>query len=116
MGLFYTEFGTNSKLYDFPDKTVWYYRKKFVPDKKDFDGNAFLCFDGVSCFCRVFLNGTLLGDHEGMFGGPASDVTKYLNLTGENELIVEVKAANYGKGKRFGRNFIRRSHAGLPLC
>lgn len=88
--------GVNSKLYQWVDEKVWYYRKKFMLDKADFKGNAFLSFDGVAYYCRVWINGHLLGEHEGMFGGPACDVTEFLDLNGENEITVEVKACNYG--------------------
>lgn len=87
--------GVNSKLYHWVDEKVWYYRKKFILDKSDFKGNAFLSFDGVAYYCRVWVNGHLLGEHEGMFGGPVCDVVDFLNLNGENEITVEVKACNY---------------------
>ncbi len=87
--------GTNSKLYHWVDEKVWYYRKKFILNRPDFKGNAYLCFDGVAYYCRVWVNGQLMGEHEGMFGGPVCDGAEYLNFNGENELIVEVKACNY---------------------
>ena len=43
--------GVNSKLYHWVDEKVWYYRKKFILDKSDFKGNAFLSFDGVAYYC-----------------------------------------------------------------
>lgn len=88
-------YGTNSKLYHWVDEKVWYYRRRFTLDRPDFCGNAFLCFEGVAYYARVWLNGTLLGDHEGMFGGPVLDVAELLHLNGENELVVEVKACNF---------------------
>lgn len=88
--------GTNSKMYHWVDEKVWYYRKKFMLDKSNFKGNAFLSFDGVAYYCRVWINGHLIGGHEGMFGGPVCDVVDFLDLNGENEIIVEVKACNYG--------------------
>lgn len=94
-------YGTNSKQYHWVDKKIWYYRKKFTLERPDFCGNAFLCFDGVSYYARVWLNGTLLGDHEGMFGGPVLDVAGLLNVNGENEIVVEVKAATFDKAADF---------------
>lgn len=88
--------GKNSKLYHWVDEKIWYYRKKFVLDINGFDGDAFLSFDGVAYYCRVWINGHLLGEHEGMFGGPVCNVVDYLKLDGENDIIVEVKACNYG--------------------
>ena len=81
-------FGTNSKQYEWVDKKIWYFTRTFTIS--DTDGkDVFLCFDGVGYFCRVWLNGTLLCTHEGMFGGPIMEVGEHIR-TGENTLIVEV--------------------------
>jgi len=61
----------NSKHYDWVDQKVWYYQRAFELPAKKSDGYVFLCFDGIDYFARVWLNGKLLGRHEGMFGGPA---------------------------------------------
>ncbi len=50
------------------------YRKKFALNSQGFDGNAFLCFDEIAFYSRLWVNGTLLGDHEGMFGGLCCDI------------------------------------------
>ena len=94
-------FGTNSKQYHWVDEKIWYFKKTFPLDHDLDDTNAYLCFDGISYYSRVWLNGVLLGDHEGMFGGPVCDVAAYLNAHGENELIVEIKACNYGVKEKF---------------
>lgn len=85
--------GTNCCLYDWVDEKVWYYRRSFqgISHGK----KAFLCFDGVSYYARIWLNGQLLGEHDGMFGGPIVEVSEL--LCDENELIVEVKAPNWGQ-------------------
>lgn len=89
--------GVNSRQYHWVDEKVWYYRKKFCVNAPAFVGNAFLCFDGIAYFSRLWINGILLGEHEGMFGGPVVDVKDYIHLDGENEIVVEVKACNYGR-------------------
>lgn len=93
--------GVNSREYHWVDEKIWYYRRRFTLERRGFDGCAFLSFEGVSYYSRLWINGTLLGEHEGMFGGPIVDVRDYLNFNGENEIIVEVKAANYGKKESF---------------
>lgn len=94
-------YGTNSKLYHWVDEKVWYYRRSFKLERPSFDGNAFLCFEGVAYYSKVWVNGTLLGDHEGMFGGPVCDVCEWLNFNGENEIVVEVKAGNFGQKPQY---------------
>ena len=86
----------NSKDYDWVDQKVWYYRRKFEMPAKTGDGYAFLCFDGIDYFARVWLNGELLGRHEGMFGGPEVEVSKQVKFGAANEVVVEVKAGNFG--------------------
>ncbi len=89
--------GTNSKLYNKLDENIWYYKRTFSLDRKvnPDSENAFLCFDGLGYYSRVWLNGELLGEHEGMFGGPVCDVADKLKI-GENEIVVELWAHNYG--------------------
>ena len=88
---------TNSKLYCNLDQNVWYYRRSFTLEREICSGseNAFLIFDGVGYYSRLWLNGELLGEHEGMFGGPVCDVADKLKC-GENEITVELYAHNYG--------------------
>ena len=88
-------YGTNSKAYHWVDEKIWYYKKTFPLDETAKGKRAYLCFDGVAYYSRLWVNGVLLGEHEGMFGGPACDVTQYLHFLGENEIVVEVKACDY---------------------
>ncbi|MCX7826434.1 MAG: beta-mannosidase, partial [Verrucomicrobiae bacterium] len=86
----------NSKQYDWVDQKVWYYRRTVELPAKKSDGWVFLCFDGIDYFARVWLNGKLLGRHEGMFGGPVIEVSRHVNFGAANEIVVEVKAGNFG--------------------
>ena len=95
--------GMNSKQFGWVDDKAWYYRKKFTLDQPA-DGRAMLCFDGSCYFTRVWLNGVLLGEHEGMFGGPICEVSRLLRAPGENELVAEVRACNYRNPKYTPRN------------
>lgn len=81
-------FGTNSKLYSWVDKKVWYFARSFILDHTN-GNDVFLCFDGVGYTCRVWLNGQLLCTHVGMFGGPVLEVSNYIK-PGENVIHVEV--------------------------
>lgn len=86
----------NSKQYDWVDQKVWYYRRTVALPPKPREGYAFLCFDGIDYFGRVWLNGTLLGRHEGMFGGPAIEISDHAKFGAANDIVVEVKAGNFG--------------------
>lgn len=58
----------------------------------DYDGtmtDPLLSFKGVANKCRVYINGKLVTEHEGMFGGPDIAAEKYLK-TGRNTLSVEL--------------------------
>ncbi|MCL5005653.1 MAG: beta-mannosidase [Acidobacteria bacterium] len=85
----------NSRLYAWVPEKVWYYRRQFQVPALPETGYVFLCFDAAGYYLRVWLNGTLLGRNEGMFGGPEIEVRKYLR-PGSNEILVEVKAGSYG--------------------
>lgn len=93
--------GVNSKEYHWVDEKIWYYKRCFSLDADEKYANAFLSFEGVSYYSRLWINGRLIGEHEGMFGGPIVDAYEYLNLHGDNEIILEVKSANYGKKENF---------------
>ena len=86
----------NSRKYTWVPDKVWYYRKEFEAPASARGQYAFLCFDGAGYYSKVWLNGELLGQHEGMFGGPAIEIGKHLRNGGPNALIVEVRAPSYG--------------------
>ena len=67
--------------------TMWYARK-FEINKKS-DENLFLYFGAVNYRCRVYLNGTLIGSHEGGFTPFQVNVTNVVK-EGGNFLAVEV--------------------------
>ena len=88
--------GLNTRKYAWVPDKVWYQRRRFeVPTEAQGD-YAFLCFDGVGYYARIWLNGTLIGRHEGMFGGPHVEVSRWLNFGKANEIVVELKAGSYG--------------------
>lgn len=89
-------YNLNSEKYKWVDEKVWYYRRTFDVPASAKGQNVFLCFDGIDYYARVWLNSTPLGRHEGMFGGPVIDVSEGLKYGQANEVVVEVRAANYG--------------------
>jgi beta-mannosidase len=96
-------YNLNSHQYRWVAEKAWYYRKSIQAPAIPAGHFAFLCFDGINYFARVWLNGALLGDHEGMFGGPNVEVSQLLK-PGSNEIIVEVRAANWGHVEEYKQN------------
>ena len=67
-----------------------YYRTVFEMAKPAADKAVYLHFDGVDYIAEVYINGSLLGTHEGFFGAFEWDMTPYLH-DGENTLLVVVR-------------------------
>ena len=91
--------GLNSKQYLWIEGKIWYFKKTFTLSSEEVaqikrGDYAFLSFDGLDYYSRVWLNGVHLGRHEGMFGGPEFEVSKLLKTDGENEITVAVGSAN----------------------
>jgi hypothetical protein len=71
------------------NEQAWFYRRTItVPDHSH--RRARLHFEGVDYFASVWLNGSLIGQHEGNFAPFTLDVTGLLRPGTENDLIVRV--------------------------
>ncbi len=70
---------------------TWWLKKEF--DLSEKLNQPQLIFGGVAIHCTVWLNGEKLGEHEGMFGAPEYDISKYLKK--KNTLIVKIDPAPY---------------------
>ena len=79
-----------SRLCEWLSLRDWVYRKDFtVPP--EFEGRSLhLRFSGVDHACLVYLNGELLGEHEGMFLPFEFDVTPKVRTGTPNVLVVVV--------------------------
>lgn len=91
--------GMNSKDLEWAEQKIWYFRKSFeLPEgfKKSGNSYVFLSFDGLDYYSRVWVNGTHLDRHEGMFGGPDFEISGLLKSDAPNEIVVAVGSANYG--------------------
>lgn len=91
----------NAQKYTWVLGKAWYYRKSFEVPSRAEGQYVFLCFDGIDYYARVWLNGQELGRHEGMFSGPMVEVGSLLRPGQRNEVVVEVRAANYELRDRF---------------
>jgi beta-mannosidase len=68
----------------------WWYRKHFKAGAKAEGAVSRLVFDGSDYFTTVWLNGHLLGTHEGTYTAFSFDVTEALRYGGENVIAVLV--------------------------
>lgn len=71
-----------------PEDRIWYRRTFNIP--ADWSGkNVMLNFGAVDHVARVWVNGAMVGAHEGGFDTFGFDITPHLR-EGENELVVQV--------------------------
>lgn len=68
----------------------WWYRKHFHAARQVPGMVSRIVFDGSDYFTTVWLNGRLLGSHEGTYVGFSFDVTKLVHYDGDNVLSVLV--------------------------
>src|ERR1035438_4824575 len=78
----------------------WWYRKHFKAGPKVAGATSPIVFDGADYFATVWLNGQLLGMHEGTYTGFAFDVSKLLRYGGDNVIAVELTHPWVPKGGR----------------
>lgn len=70
---------------------VWFRRTFFLPD--EFSGKHIVIrFNGVDYYARVWLNGRLLGEHEGYFQPFEFTADAFVRWDGPNTLVVRVDA------------------------
>lgn len=79
-------FNDNAEKVQWIENRDWTYKKEFELNK--IPENPVLVFEGLDTYCRVILNGILLGECENMFLPYEFDVSRALRC-GTNELIVE---------------------------
>jgi beta-galactosidase len=68
----------------------WYDRGLSIPAEWRGTRRVFVRFEAASTVARVFLNGTLLGEHRGAFTAFCFELTDLLNYGGDNQLRVQV--------------------------
>lgn len=99
----------NSTLYRWIEEKAWYYEKEVTLPPSARGQQVLLCFDGIDYFSKVWVNDSLVGVHEGMFGGPTADITELVRYGQKNTILVEVRAANWGNRATNIENLPRNS-------
>jgi len=71
----------------------WWFARSFNAPESWKGKSIRLTFDGIDYSGSVYLNGSSLGYHAGMFGGPVRDVSGLLHFDSPNWLVVRVDRA-----------------------
>ncbi|QHV94146.1 glycoside hydrolase family 2 protein [Spirosoma endbachense] len=100
----------NSTQYRWIEEKAWYYKKSVTIPASAQGSLLFLCFDGVDYFSKVWVNDSLVGVHEGMFGGPSVEISRYVKAGQANDITVEVRAGNWGNKAPDYENLPRNSN------
>lgn len=87
-------FGTNSLSCEWVANRWWVYRTSFSLTEQDFADHIELTFHGIDYAAKIYLNGQLLGEHEGMFI-PFSACVNEAARPGENILICVLEHAPF---------------------
>lgn len=85
--------------------TSWWYRKEFILPAITTDQHVLLCFDGISYYANIWLNGKLIASKDSIFGAFRRfefDITRYVKEN-NNVLAVEVFRKQTGD---FGLGFV----------
>jgi beta-galactosidase len=72
---------------------IGWYRTHYTVDSSYTGRRLFLKFDGAFLVTDVYVNGTLLGEHQGGFAAFVFDATPYLNVGADNVIAVKVNNA-----------------------
>lgn len=86
-------YGLNSQKIGWVAGKEWWYRKKFVVTPQWKGKTVRLRFESVDYLTEVWLNGRLLGRHEGQFTPFEYDVADSLRYDAENVLAVLIRSA-----------------------
>jgi beta-mannosidase len=83
--------GTNCLAARWVEEFNWTYRTTFTPPEEAVKNTAWLVFEGLDYSAKIYLNGTLVGEHSNFFYPCKLNVTGKL-LSGENVLIVQLES------------------------
>lgn len=90
-------YGRNSLKAKWVPEMEWWYKRQFDVPPEMKGKRIQLVFDGVDFGCDVWLNGTKLGTHEGMFSRFKFDVTDHISFEklrfGTNVLMIRLHPA-----------------------
>ncbi|MHA1671331.1 MAG: glycoside hydrolase family 2 protein [Promethearchaeota archaeon] len=72
-----------------PDQRLWYHRKFTIPEKW-INGRIFIHFGAIDWEASVWINDNEAGHHRGGYTPFKIDITDFLNLKEENDILIAV--------------------------
>lgn len=72
---------------------IGWYRRHYTVDGSYTNRQLFLKFDGANIIATVYVNGALVGEHQGGFSAFVFDVTTNINVGADNVIAVKVNNA-----------------------
>lgn len=72
---------------------VWYQRRLTVPEEGE-GKQTVLHFQAVDYLAKVWVNGTFVGSHAGGYAAFSFDITAYLQVDGDNLIVVKAEDSN----------------------
>lgn len=79
---------------------AWYGYTVYIEDGVLDNQEFFLCFEGVSLLCDVYLNGKLAGSHAGCFTPFEFNISQYL-VRGKNAIVLYVKDLSHAYDEQY---------------
>ena len=73
---------------------IGWYRLHYTVSTNEAGRRLFLKFDGANIVSDVYVNGILVGEHQGGFAAFVLDVTPYMNVGDDNVIAVKVNNAS----------------------
>lgn len=107
-------YGENFKQLQWIHQRDWMLRRRFSVPSSWTGSTIRLRFDGLDYLGAIWLNGELLGCHEGAFGGPTFDITLQVTPGSEQELLVVLLHEKHDPIPPYGQGEVADSTKGAP--
>lgn len=88
-------YGENSLACEWVANRWWVYRSTFTAEPEDLEDTLLLRFEGIDYQAQIYLNGTKIGGHEGMYHPFTAVVNPWVKAGEENVLVCVLEHAPF---------------------
>lgn len=88
----------DDKVYQF----ISTYKKELIISEAYRDKRIFIDFEGVMTYCKIYFNGTYIGEHKGGFTPFSIEITEHVKFNTKNSLTVMVDSTERNDIPPFG--------------